>query len=532
MTEAPENKPNAHSDERLENAAEDRPSFASAVISETPTGLEERKRKADKELSRRPTFSIRFRIILAFSLIFAFCGIVTVWSIWALSELETKIAFLELSGNYLREIQQARRFEKNFFPYGTNLDDCIEHIDNARDILIAEETTIKKIVGTQNYQTKLQQFNAYQSFLEKLKANPSKEQTSKFEPKLRQYGAEMVSFANEFVEKERQVVRQMLKLSRRIPFYFLGVLLVIMIFMGTFFARTLLGTLARFMKYTERIGMGDFSPITPARKYQDEFSLLAKAFNRMIKELDHRHRILVESHKLRAIGTLVAGVAHELNNPLNNTMLTAAMLEEDFKTLSDEEKLEMVTDLMGETERAQGIVRNLLDFARESETTMKPLAIDELMEDSIRLVASQVKLSKVRLETAFQQDLPAVHGDEQMLKQVFVNLILNAVDVLLPRGKIFIAINNSSRKGYLSVAVTDNGPGMPEHVLEQIFDPFFTTKSKGKGTGLGLSVSQGIVRKLGGFIRVKSVVNTGTTFTVFLPTTDVPSSISAGIYRQ
>jgi signal transduction histidine kinase len=192
----------------------------------------------------------------------------------------------------------------------------------------------------------------------------------------------------------------------------------------------------------------------------------------------------------------------------------------------------MVADLIGETERAQGIVRNLLDFARESETTMKPLAIDELMEDSIRLVASQVKLSKVRLETAFQQDLPTVHGDEQMLKQVFVNLILNAVDVLLPRGKILIAINNSSRKGYLSVAVTDNGPGMPEHVLDQIFDPFFTTKSKGKGTGLGLSVSQGIVRKLGGFIRVKSVVNAGTTFTIFLPTTNVPSSISAGTSGQ
>jgi signal transduction histidine kinase len=365
-----------------------------------------------------------------------------------------------------------------------------------------------------------------------LKLDPSKEQTRKIEPKLRQYGADMVSFATEFVEKERDVVRQMLKLSRRIPFYFLGALLVIMISMGTFFARTLLATLERFMKYTDRIGMGDFSPITPARKYQDEFSLLAKAFNRMIKELDHRHRILVESHKLRAIGTLVAGVAHELNNPLNNTMLTAAMLEEDFNTLSDEEKLEMVADLMGETERSQGIVRNLLDFARESETTMKPLAIDELMEDSIRLVASQVKLSKVRLETDFQKDLPTVHGDEQMLKQVFVNLILNAADVLPPRGKIFISINNISKQGYLSVAVTDNGPGMPEHVLEQIFDPFFTTKSKGKGTGLGLSVSQGIIRKLGGFIKVKSTVNAGTTFTVFLPTTNVPSSISAGTYEK
>jgi len=206
-------------------------------------------------------------------------------------------------------------------------------------------------------------------------------------------------------------------------------------------------------------------------------------------------------------------------------MLTASALAEDMETLSNEDRLEMTNDIIGETERAQRIVRNLLDFARESKTSVKPLAIDEIIEGSIRLVANQIRLSKIRLETDYSRDLPTIHGDEQMLKQVFVNLILNAVDALPPKGRISISVNRSGKDGkedYLAIDVKDNGPGISEHILDQIFDPFFTTKTKGKGTGLGLSVSQGIVRKLGGYIKAKSAVGSGTTFTVVLPTTNVP----------
>jgi signal transduction histidine kinase len=498
---------------------------ASTLRFETPIALEEEKIEADRQLSKRPSFTIRARIILAFSLIFALCGVITLWSIWALSGLETKILYLDISGNYLREIQQARRFEKNYFLYGTNLDDSLDHITNAERIIRNGGDLIKKTLGTQNYQTKLQQLEAYKLLLNQLKTVKDKDQKNKIEMALRKYGANMVSFASDLVEQEREAVIHMLRLSRQIPFYFLAVLLGMMIFIGTFFARNLLGALARFMKYTERIGQGDFSPITPKRKYQDEFSQLAKAFNQMIKELDRRHRILVESHKLRAIGTLVAGVAHELNNPLNNIMLTASLLAEDFSTLNDQEQLELIGDLLEETERAHKIVRNLLDFARESKTFIKPLRIDAIIEDSIRLVANQVKLARLQLETDFPKNLPLVHGDEQMLKQVFVNLILNAVDVLPPKGRIFVSITKEVEDNFLAVEVRDNGPGIPEHILERIFDPFFTTKTKGKGTGLGLSVSQGIVRKLGGNIRVTSKVGVGTTFTVLLPTTNVPSHI-------
>ncbi|MEJ2109885.1 MAG: ATP-binding protein [Acidobacteriota bacterium] len=265
----------------------------------------------------------------------------------------------------------------------------------------------------------------------------------------------------------------------------------------------------------------------PKRKYRDEFSRLALAFNQMIRELDKRHKILVESHKLRAVGTLVAGVAHELNNPLNNTMLTASMLEEDFPTLRDEDKLDMVQDIIKETERSKVIVRNLLDFARASDYRNVPMNLEILLENSVRLVHNRVKLAKIELETRMTADLPPVHGDEQALQQVFINLILNAVDALPPRGRILITAAKSRQAGFIEIKVIDNGPGIPEHILPRIFDPFFTTKVKEKGTGLGLSVSQGIVRRLGGNIDVESRPGTGTTFIVLLPTTEVPSSVSS-----
>jgi len=479
-------------------------------------------------LRQRPTISISTRIVVAFSLCFALTAAIVIWSIWMLLEFEDRIRFFESADSYLAEIHQARRFEKNYLLYGTNLDDALEHTANARRILAEKGETIERILTREHFSTMNDQLDEYQALLARLAKSGAEVKRDDIERALREIGGQMVAFAGDFVKKERDTVDRMLSLARRVPFYFLGVLLALIVFVAASLTRNLLVALKRFTEYTVRVGEGDFSPITPARKYRDEFSKLAEAFNRMIRELDRRHKILVESHKLRAIGTLVAGVAHELNNPLNNTMLTAAVLREDFGTLTDEEKLEMIDDITVETERSQRIVRNLLDFARESEVSVQPLQIDSIVEDSIRLVANQVRMAKVRLETDFASDLPPVHGDEQMLKQVFVNLILNAVDVLDPRGHILVSIRREPGGEFIAVEVRDSGPGIPEHIQTRIFEPFYTTKSRGHGTGLGLSVSRGIVRKLGGYIRVVSKVGLGSSFTVFLPTTEMPSLISSG----
>ncbi len=476
-------------------------------------------------LHQRPSISIRAKVAISFSLFFILSFTVTGWSYWILTKLETKIEFLEIADNYMVEIQQARRFEKNYLLYSTDLEDALEHLKIADTILTQQNEKIEKILEKEHFKTMVTYMSKYHNQLVLLGGAKSEQEKALIVPMLRQFGSQMVSFAGEFVEKEQISAKRMFLLAKRVPLYFMSVLFVLMFFVLIFLTRQLLLTLNRFMEYTKRIGEGDFSPILPARKYKDEFTKLAEAFNHMTKELDHKHNVLLESHKLRAIGTLVAGVAHELNNPLNNTLLTASMLTEDFHTLSAEEKMDMINDVINETERAQRVVKNLLDFAREGETEIAPLEIGQIVEDSTRLVVNQVKFAKVNLELKFETNLPRIHGDEQKLKQVFVNLILNAVDVLTPGGKIRIHVQKDQTPGYVLVTVKDNGPGIPEHIQGRIFDPFFTTKGQSKGTGLGLSVSQGIIKKLGGYIHLTSNPDKGTIFTVSLPTTETASEI-------
>ncbi len=486
---------------------------------------DDNKENKTQKLKERPRISIRMTITISYALFFILCIAITIWSFWIISTLEDKIKFLEITDNYLSEIQQARRFEKNYLLYGTNLDDAMEHLANSKKILSANKETIKKIMGEKNFQTKSDYMRRYEKQLVRLKNSEAEGNRADIVPLLRQYGGEMVSFAVEFVKKERSSVFHMLNLAKRVPFYFISGLLILMMIFITFFTHQLLVTLKRFMEYTKRIGEGDFSPIVPAKKYRDEFTQLAEAFNTMIKELNHKQSILLESHKLRAVGTLVAGVAHELNNPLNNTLLTAEMLKEDFSVLPDNDKLEMIDDLIGETERSQIIVRDLLDFARESETHIKPLAIEKIVTEATRLVGNQVKMAMVKLETDFEDNLPGIYGDEQLLKQVFVNLIINALDAMPPGDKVSIGIHKDKETDFLLVKIKDNGPGIPDHIQPRIFEPFFTTKRQGKGTGLGLSVSKGIIRKLGGNIHLESSSKSGTVIVVSLPAIKSPSEI-------
>ena len=480
----------------------------------------------NKSFLKRPSISIRTRLIIAFSLIFALSAVITIWSIITIEQIMDKIQFLKTSDNYKSEILEARRFEKNYLLYGTNLNDAQTHVHNAKSILEENSETIIKILGSSDFLIMKSLLSGYQELLEKLGTKLGDSEKKIIEHRLREHGLKMIETALNFENIERESVDSMLKLAHRIPFIFLFLLLLSIIFIISFLARQLLGSLARFMKYTERIADGDFSPIPPQRKYRDEFSQLRMAFNHMIKELDHRHKILVESHKLRAVGTLVAGVAHELNNPLNNTMLTATLLQEDYNDLKDDEKLDMINDVIKETERSQKIVCNLLNFARESEVKLIPLNLNEILEDSIRLVANQVKLSKISLVRNFSKNISPIHSDTQMLQQVFVNLILNAIDALHEKGTITVSTFKNKEEDFITAEIRDNGPGIPEHILERIFEPFFTTKSLRKGTGLGLSVSRGILRSIGGYITVESKPNEGAAFKVILPTTNIPSDFN------
>jgi len=471
---------------------------------------------ADVALLGRPSFSIRKRIALSFLLCFLVIGGVTVASLATLRRIEQKLHFLEVADTYTNQIQQARRFEKNYLLYGTGLDAALEYAHEARATLGGASAEFARIVGEKPYREMRQHLERYELLLLGL-AGATGATRSTFEVEIRQHGAEMVAAALRVAEAERQSVGSMLRLSKQMPLAALAMLLVLILYITNFLARQLLAPLGRMVNAAGRIAKGDFTPLQPTRRYRDEFTGLSLAMNRMMQELDQRQEALAEAQKLRAIGTLTAGIAHELNNPINNISLTAEAMLEDCGTLAEADRLDMCRDLLAQTERAQGIVGNLLDFSRQRAVHMEVVDLAALLHSTTRLAGNQIKLAGARLELEAPDNVPAIRGDRQQLSQVFVNLYLNALDAMTSDGIIRVVLGDApNRAGYVQVEVSDNGSGIPADVLPFIFDPFFTTKAA-KGTGLGLSVSYGIVAKHGGDIRVASTPGAGTTFTVLLP---------------
>ena len=494
-------------------------------------GLARDAEEARRALLARPRFSLHLQIILGNALAFLVAMIIAVALVVSFQRMETKTRFLEIVNDYVMEVEQARRFEKNFFLYGTDLRDAQQNVSSAEGILFRNKGELAAIMGQDWRREMLPNLHDYARLLERLRLKVDaekplgKEERSRLQGQVRAQGQQMVTVAQALLRKEKDALAKELKRSRRLLFYSVGLLLLFMIANAYLLGTRLLGSIKRFGHYANRIASGDFTPITPTRGYRDEFTELALAINSMIEELEKREAVLVQSHKMRAVGTLTAGVAHELNNPMNNITLTAHMLQEDYDDLDDLERREMIDDVVLEVGRAKKIVSNLLDFARESGRQIEPLDMSKLLSETIELAANQIRLSGIKIDFKDLPNLPRVHGDSQQLRQVFLNLILNAIDASSKGDRIQVLVLPADEPNYIEVDVVDEGSGIPSHILSSIFDPFFTTKERGKGTGLGLSVSQGIVARHGGRIMAASKEGKGTTFTVILPVTTIPAQL-------
>jgi two-component system NtrC family sensor kinase len=224
---------------------------------------------------------------------------------------------------------------------------------------------------------------------------------------------------------------------------------------------------------------------------------------------------LIQSEKMSAIGQLIAGVAHDLNNPLASVVGFSDFLAEAGVPSSLEEPLQVIRQ---EAERAATIVKNLLSFARSQEGERARQPIQQLLESTLVLLRNQLMAHKVEATLDVEPGLPDVEVNANQIKQVFVNLINNACQAIAsdaPSGRIWISAKRA--QDVIAVSVTDSGPGIPDDVAARVFEPFFTTKPEGEGTGLGLSICQGILKEHGGRLTLESRPDSGATFTVELP---------------
>jgi two-component system NtrC family sensor kinase len=222
---------------------------------------------------------------------------------------------------------------------------------------------------------------------------------------------------------------------------------------------------------------------------------------------------LVQSAKMAGIGKLAAGVAHEINNPLTGILTNSSLMLEDLP--AGDARREDLETIVGETLRCRKIVKALLDFARQTKPQKTAQDLNLLVEHVLALVRNQASFRNIKVRTALAPDLPAIMADADQLRQVVLNILLNAAEAMPAGGDLLIAsrADPDGRNAVLSIA--DTGPGIPDDIRDRLFEPFFTTKRT--GTGLGLSIAYGIVEQHRGTIQVESVPGRGTTFLVTLP---------------
>jgi two-component system NtrC family sensor kinase len=219
------------------------------------------------------------------------------------------------------------------------------------------------------------------------------------------------------------------------------------------------------------------------------------------------------------VGKLAAGIAHEINNPLTSVLtFSNLMLEQCPPSDPRHEKLKLMAR---ETNRARTIVRQLLNFGRETVIKPEKININQPVTEIADSLVAQDAFKGIGLELKLADNLPDVDADPAQIGQVVMNLLLNAIHAITPPGRIEVLTRLIGK--YVELVFTDTGSGIPEEYLHKIFDPFFTTKDASRGTGLGLAVSYGIIKKHGGDIEVMSEMGKGTTFTVRLPVTAVQS---------
>jgi two-component system NtrC family sensor kinase len=258
--------------------------------------------------------------------------------------------------------------------------------------------------------------------------------------------------------------------------------------------------------------------------------LMAFALSRMIvirtAKADEEKKLMnqkvVETGKLASIGELAAGVAHEINNPVAIMVEEAGWIgdlleEKEFRDSKNlEEFKRALAQIQTQGRRCKDITFKLLSFARKTASTVQDIQINYVIEDLVELSAQRTKFSLVEVQTKLGEGLPMVRVSISELQQVFLNLINNAIDAMGTKGGR-LTLSTRSQNGFVVVDVADTGSGIPASNLSRIFDPFFTTKAVGKGAGLGLSICYGIINKLGGRIEVASMVDVGTTFSVYIP---------------
>lgn len=430
---------------------------------------------------------------------------------------EEKISILELAYSLNNIILEARRYEKNFLLY--NEAEAFE--ENKR--YLAQTSDIVKEILAKSGKLKIfpmlrelsEEVAAYQANMDRLSLLKSKEsiEYTRIVDLIRDQGKKMTELGEKLVDFERHQIHSILALLKKQLLAWSTMAVALGIVLPLLMIYKILHPLVIIKNATEDIALGRFNRIQVINT-RDEMQQVMEAFNTMVRELERRQDQLVQSKKLSSIGTLTAGVAHQLNNPLNNISTSCQIAIAELASATPDFLMRMLKNIEQETLRARDVVKGLLEFSRVQEFALRPAHLSDVVKRSIRLVQSQVP-ADIDIVVKIPEDL-MFPMDTQRMQEVFINLIINAAQSIKGSGMIKVTAWEDANDEVV-IEVLDTGQGIPQEYLGRLFDPFYTTKEEGQGTGLGLSVVYGIIQKHHGNITVESIMGKGASFLIHLP---------------
>jgi signal transduction histidine kinase len=463
--------------------------------------------------------SIHNKVSYGYYICLALIIIVALSNYLNLRRIDRKITFSFTVAELFDTTLQIRQFEKNYFLYKSKEDysENLRFTEKAEDIIQSNKEAIKKLsirpdiyaleIDIGEYKSLMQRYFRMDKLL-----NPV--ETYTLEGDIRAKGRKIVNATEYILTTERKYIQSLIVSSKRILIGSVVLLIIVGCIIGQYLSRMVVRPLKQLEDNMQRIADGRFDALSTGSSDREIISL-GNAFSRMIKEIESRQmRFISQSEKLASLGTMISGIAHQLNNPLSNISTSCQILHEEIEEADINYKKELLQQIEGQIGRAKAMVHSLLEFSKKKEFKGEPLPLKDLVDDTIRLIRGDIP-TKVDVSVSIPEDVWLI-ADKQRLQQAILNIIKNGIDAIPDEGKVSISAKEDIKNNNVEVKIQDTGIGIEPENIERIFEPFFTTKADG-GSGLGLFVTREIIKEHEGLIAVDSVVGQGTTFTIKLP---------------
>jgi signal transduction histidine kinase len=487
--------------------------------------------------------SLRQKITLGYMGYYAIALLIIALSLFTYIELhliEKKIMVGEHITELFDTTLEIRRFEKNYFLYRqpADIQQLGRYASKVDELLDSSAADFSGLALEPQILRVKNQVLTYRALMAKYVQDNNAEanQREMLEVQIREVGKDIVAITESMAGVERRLIRSTLDKFRSTLLISIALLSVLMVVIGWMLSRMVVRPLRHMDRCVEAFSNGRLDRIVVPSEDREIISI-THAFNHMIGELEQRQKRLLRSEKLASLGTMLAGVAHELNNPLSNISLSCQIMQEEIADNEIERKKELLEQIDDQTERARKIVRTLLDFARDKPIKREKIALSTLIEEVLLLLKGETPAG-----VTIVCEIPAeivLQADKRRVEQAFLNLIKNALEAIGETGEIHIKATRHrltkesliAAPGHdtrflgkcnpgteaIDIEIRDSGPGIPADILPRIFDPFFTTKDVGKGMGLGLFIIYEIVEEYNGCISVDSEPGRGSVFHIRLP---------------